>query len=184
MLTKEINEKKISFKMELQEMIDRGILRAMRAGENKAMRAKPCKARVERLLYARKGLDILIASLEAELAEDSPSCPPSSLAYTQTEDKVVHLLPSGDALGLPWKKQDTQALLLRNRRAARRIDTAIATLADDPYFALLELKYQEGLPEETIAERLSCDPSTIRRNKNRLLDRLSIIFFGVDALDL
>lgn len=184
MLTKEMNEKKASFKTELQEMIDRGILRAMRVGESRRLHARPCKERVERLLYARRGLDILISSLEEELSEEAAIAPPpSSMAYAKTDGKVIHLLPSGEALGLPWKKEDAEALLLRNRRAARRIDRAVATLSDDPYYRLLTLKYHDGLSEEAIAEVLSCDPSTIRRNKNRLLERLSIIFFGVDALE-
>lgn len=178
-------EKKITFRSELQEMINRGISRAVQAGAQSAKQSgsRGCRERVERLLYARRGLEILITSLEEELAARTDAAPPSSMAYEKTENKVVHLLPSGQALGMPQDRQEMEALLLRNRLAVKRIDTAVASLADDPYHEILPLKYTEGLPEEEIAERLCCDPSTIRRNKNRLLERLAVIFFGIDALN-
>ncbi len=179
------NEKKTSFRNELQEMINRGMVHAMQAGAQSARQSgtRSCRERVERLLYARRGLEILISSLEEELAVAEDGAPPSSMAYEKTENKVVHLLPSGDALGIPHTRKDLEALLKRNRLAAKRIDRAVASMAGDPYFALLDLKYRAGLPEEEIAERLCCDPSTVRRNKNRLLERLAIVFFGVDALE-
>ena len=182
MLTNEMNEKRISLKTELEEIIERGILRAMRMGEARAARSSPLKPRVERLLYARGGLDILIHSLEEALCEENDAAPDSSMGYMKTQGKVIHLLPSGNALGLSQNREETEALLLRNRRAAKRIDRAINSLSDDPYFELLHLKYRDGLSEEAIAERLCCDPSTVRRNKNRLLERLGVLFFGIDAL--
>ncbi len=183
MLTNEMNEKRISLKNELEGIIERGILRAMRMGEARALKARPLKDRVERLLYARNGLDILITSLEEDLSEGDIAAPASSMAYQKTEGKVVHLLPSGDALGLPWKREEAEALLIRNRRAAKRIDRAVSALSDDPYYELLHLKYRQGLSEEAIAEEMCCDPSTVRRNKNRLLERLGVLFFGIDALN-
>lgn len=181
----DLSEKKITFKNELQEMINRGISHAMQAGAERTRHAgsRACRERVERLLYARSGLEILITSLEEDLAAMGDDAPPSSMAYEKTANKVVHLLPSGDALGIPHARKDVEALLARNRLAAKRIDRAVASLAGDPYYELLHLKYAERLPEEEIAERLCCDPSTVRRNKNRLLERLAIVFFGVDALE-
>ncbi len=180
----DVNEKKLTFKNELQEMINRGISHAMQAGAERVYQAgtRACRERVERLLYARSGLELLISSLEEELAVLCDDAPPSSMAYEKTENKVVHLLPSGDALGMPSARKDIEALLARNRLAVKRIDRAVESLASDPYYELLHLKYTEGLPEEEIAEQLCCDPSTVRRNKNRLLERLAIVFFGVDAL--
>ncbi len=181
----ETNDKRMTFRNELQEMISRGILCAMQAGEKKARNAAPreVRDRVERLLYAREGLGILISSLEEELLLLPEEGPPSVMAYEKTENKVVHLLPSGAALGMPHRRADVEALLTRNRLAAKRIDRAVTSLSGDPYFEILHLKYTEGRSEEEIAEMLSCDPSTVRRNKNRLLERLSVLFFGIDALE-
>ncbi|MBE7025379.1 MAG: hypothetical protein E7408_04925 [Ruminococcaceae bacterium] len=184
MYQNEVIEKKVSFRNELQEMIDRAIARAVQAGVQSVRQSgtRTGRERVERLLYARNGLEILITSLEEELAVCPEAEPVSSMAYERTKNKVVHLLPSGEALGIPQKKADMEALLIRNRLAVKRIDKAVASLADDPYYDILSLKYKEGIAEEEIAERLCCDPSTVRRNKNRLLERLAVIFFGIDVL--
>ena len=172
-------------KNELQLMLDRAISDAMRLGAQNEKRsgAKGYRERVERLLYARSGLDILIAALEEELAASPEDALPPSMAYEKTNSKVVRLLPQGDALGIPYKKEDIRAQLVKNRLAAKRIDKALETLMEDPYYSLLELKYTKRFSEEKIAEIICCDPSTVRRNKNRLLERLSVIFFGIDALE-
>ena len=181
----ELREKKVTFREELQEMINKGISCALEAGrlQERQKGQKSYRDRVERLLYARNGLDILIAALEEELKSTEENESISGMAYQKTENKVVHLLPSGNALGMPYRKADMEALLIRNRRAAARIDRAVNTLSDDPYFEILQLKYTDKLSEEGIAEELCCDPSTIRRNKNRLLERLAVIFFGIDAVE-
>ncbi len=178
------SERTTVLKNELQNMLDKAISDAMRLGAQgeRQKGTRSYRERVERLLYARGGLDILIGALEEELREATDAAPPSSMAYEKTESKVVHLLPSGDALGIPHRVADIKALLVRNRLAAKRIDRALATLAGDPYYSLLELKYTKRLAEEKIAELLCCDPSTIRRNKNRMLENLAVIFFGIDAV--
>lgn len=184
MYQNEVIERKVSIKDELQEMIDRAIARAVQVGVQSASQSgtRTGRERVERLLYARNGLEILITSLEEELAVCPDMEPASSMAYEKTNHKVVHLLPSGQALGLPQKKKEMEALLVRNRLAVKKIDKAVSFLSEDPYYDILRLKYFDGMAEEEIAEQLCCDPSTVRRNKNRLLERLAVIFFGIDVL--
>ena len=171
-------------KNELQTMIDKAISDALRPYAQTEMKtgARTYRERVERLLYARSGLDILISALIEELSEATDTEIETSMAYEKTDAKVVRLFPQGDALGIPHKKADIEALLTKNRLAAKRIDRAVETLSGDPYFPLLELKYTKRLSEERIAEELCCDPSTVRRNKNRMLENLAIIFFGIDAV--
>ncbi|AFV02831.1 hypothetical protein DHBDCA_p1805 [Dehalobacter sp. DCA] len=36
---------------------------------------------------------------------------------------------------------------------------------------------------EDIAERFDCEERTIRRNKNRLVNKIKIMLFGADALN-
>lgn len=179
-----LKERTTVLKNELQTMLDKAISDALRpyAQTETKQGTRSYRERVERLLYARSGLDILISALEEELSEATDTEIESSMAYEKTEGKVVRLFPQGDALGIPHKKADIEALLTKNRLAAKRIDRATATLSGDPYFPLLELKYTKRLSEERIAEELCCDPSTVRRNKNRMLENLAIIFFGIDAV--
>ncbi len=179
-----LKERTTVLKNELQTMLDKAISDALRLGaqtENK-QGTRSYRERVERLLYARSGLDILISALCEELSEATDTELETSMAYEKTDAKVVRLFPQGDALGIPHKRADIEALLTKNRLAAKRIDRALETLSNDPYYPLLELKYTKRLSEEKIAEALCCDPSTVRRNKNRMLESLAVIFFGIDAV--
>jgi RNA polymerase sigma factor (sigma-70 family) len=62
------------------------------------------------------------------------------------------------------------------------IDDAIATLKDDKYFDLIELRYFKGRSREDIAEHFDCDVSTVNRNKNRLINLLQIILFSDEVI--
>ena len=80
----------------------------------------------------------------------------------------------------------------RTKREIERIDKALELIrwrdkdkaVEDQYFGIIELKYFYGMKEEDIAELdgLKCNPSTIYRNKGRLVGRLKNILFGADAL--
>ena len=182
----ETEERKIALRDELRQMIGDALADAVRAGaaQEKRRLSHNCRERVERLLYAREGILLLIASLEEQLAvQDEAEAPKARMQVEGREEKVIRLVPGGDALGFYSEADAVRRQLVRNRLALKRIDRAVKALEKDPYYALLELKYTDGLPEEEIAYRMHCDPSTVRRNKNRLLGRLSVIFFGVDALE-
>ena len=43
------------------------------------------------------------------------------------------------------------------------------------------MKYFRGMREADIAEKLLCDPATIRRNRARLIKRLALRLYGVDS---
>jgi RNA polymerase sigma factor (sigma-70 family) len=62
------------------------------------------------------------------------------------------------------------------------IDYAIDTLKDDEYSDIIRLKYFEEKSREEIAEIFDCDPSTISRNKNRLINLLQIRLFSDEVI--
>lgn len=64
----------------------------------------------------------------------------------------------------------------------RIIDDAIDHLKDDPYFELIPLRYFENATMEDIAVHFECDVSTVRRNKNRLINRLQIYLFSDEVI--
>lgn len=68
--------------------------------------------------------------------------------------------------------------LAANERELRRITTALSCIAADPYYPAIELKYFQGMREADIAERLQCDPTTVRRNRARLVKRLAFRLYG------
>ena len=51
-----------------------------------------------------------------------------------------------------------------------------------PYFEIIKLKYFKCMTDAAIAERLSCDVSTIRRNRKRLVQSVALFLYGSAAL--
>lgn len=164
------------------------------------------RKRAEQLLYAQKGLRIRMETLEEELLylralrdHAIEKKPETAYIHTAAELEKRRALKApeknasggkaGELLFFPMgtkqmerRLYDIQCDIAYNRLIVRRIDRAVETLKDDPYYNILYLKYTEGLPEEEIAYQIHCDTSTVRRNKNRLLERLAVIFYGAPAL--
>ncbi len=78
--------------------------------------------------------------------------------------------------------QDMKATIAATEFEIQRIEEALALLSEDEYFEIIELKYFKGKKDDDIAEALHCDPRTVRRNKNRLVEKISVRLYGVDAV--
>ncbi len=78
--------------------------------------------------------------------------------------------------------QDMKATIAATEFEIQRIEDALAPLENDDYYLVIELKYFEGKQDDDIAEALHCDPRTVRRNKNRLVEKISVRLYGVDAV--
>ena len=63
-----------------------------------------------------------------------------------------------------------------------RINDAVKTVSNDFYYDIIPLKYRDLRSDEWIAERLNCDPTTVRRNKKRLVEKITVCLYGADAL--
>ncbi|ODM27620.1 hypothetical protein A7W90_16150 [Clostridium sp. Bc-iso-3] len=70
----------------------------------------------------------------------------------------------------------------RTKREIQRIEKALDVVKEDAYYDIIELKYFDNHTIEYIAEHFDKDETTIRRNKNRLINKLKLILFGADAL--
>ena len=64
------------------------------------------------------------------------------------------------------------------------IDKALKTIADDPYFETIRMCYFEGMKHSEAAREwvIPIDETTIGRNKNRLVKKLSIYLFSDDVI--
>lgn len=62
-------------------------------------------------------------------------------------------------------------------KVVRIIDTCIDQLKTDPNFDVLELKYFQNFTDEQISEIKNCDRSTIWRQRNDLIYKLSYMLF-------
>lgn len=78
--------------------------------------------------------------------------------------------------------ENRQASLERTKMEIKRIERALEIIEHDEYYPIIPLKYFDNCTMEDIAERLDRDESTIRRNKNRLINKLKVLLFGADAL--
>lgn len=77
---------------------------------------------------------------------------------------------------------ERKASMERTKREIQRIERALETIQDDPYYDIIPLKYWDLMPPIEIAERLNCDERTFYRHKNRLVNKLKVVLFGADAL--
>jgi DNA-directed RNA polymerase specialized sigma subunit len=57
------------------------------------------------------------------------------------------------------------------------MDKCMASLKNDPYYEIIEMRYFEGRTLEDIGVYFGCDHTTISRNKNRLVRELSMRLF-------
>ena len=64
------------------------------------------------------------------------------------------------------------------------IDNALKTIQDDPYYKVIEKCYFEGKKHSVVANEwfTPIDETTIGRNKNRLVKKLSIYLFSDDVI--
>lgn len=72
-----------------------------------------------------------------------------------------------------------QGRLAMNQRELRRMEAALAHIREDHYYPAIELRYFQGMKEADIAERLNCDPTTVCRNRRRLVKQLAFRLYGV-----
>jgi len=135
----------------------------------------------ERLLYSLPALRLKVAQDEEDLEngllvpkERSKDivCPTGSSSYgphdplAQAERYIAEL----------------KASMERTKREIQRIERALETIQDDPYYEIIPMKYWDLMQPAQIAEVLHCDERTFYRHKNRLVNKLKVVLFGADAL--
>ena len=78
--------------------------------------------------------------------------------------------------------KDIMADIAASEGELKTIEKALGIIANDPYADIVKLKYFEGKNDDEIALLMSCDSRTVRRNKSRLVARLSVYLYGVAAV--
>ena len=64
------------------------------------------------------------------------------------------------------------------------VDSALDYVKDDKHYKIIEMKYFEKKTNNLIAEALGVDEKTVRRNKNRLIETISIWIFPDEVLNI
>jgi hypothetical protein len=61
-------------------------------------------------------------------------------------------------------------------------ENALKNIEDDKYYKIIELKYFGEMTLEYVAEKFGVDERTIRRQKNRLVNRLRTLIFSDNVI--
>ena len=164
-----------------QNDIDSIIRKAVEAGRHSAERSvKDAFRATERRLYA-------LPDLRAKLADDKETLADvKKYGVKSRSHSVTRFMKSGVRLtpeeALAAVVMDLEADIAASEHEINMMERALAVIADDDYYATVTGKYIERLPDEEIAERIPCDPTTVWRNRRRLVQRLSVRLYGVEAV--
>lgn len=135
----------------------------------------------EKLLY-----NYPILKLKVEEDEKFLFNPDATAETEQRKSKdIIRFSGTGGGHGLDIDRYTigVKSSMMRTRQEVKRIERALSTIKDDKYYEIIEMKYFQEMTMESMAAYFDCDEKTIRRNKNRLINRLKIMLFGADALN-
>lgn len=105
-----------------------------------------------------------------------------SAAFTAYGGNTGYIEIKSDSEKAEEKIERIESSIKVTKNFIKIIDDAIATLKDDPYHNLINLRYFKGFTREEIAEYYDCDVSTVNRNKNRLINLLQIRLFSDEVI--
>ena len=136
----------------------------------------------EILLYNYPALRLKVSQDEEFLYDPESYSAPTN---NRSKDIVIFSTRSTGSHGLDIDQytQSMKSSMMRTRQEVLRIDRALEVIKDDKYHDIIAMKYWDGLTFDDIAEILDCEEKTVRRNKNRLVNKLKIMLFGADALN-
>ena len=134
----------------------------------------------ERRLYAFNDLLDKIEEDKETLSElMTHGAPARSKSVVRFNRSGVRLTPDEILEGII---QDLTATIAADEHEVDTIATVLNRIQDDPYYITIAGKYIDQRSDEDIAAAVPCDPSTIRRNRGRLIRRLAVMLYGSQAL--
>ena len=164
------------------EQVIEGIIRkAVEATRIASERAtKDAYRATERRLYA-------LPDIRAKLADDREALEDVKRDGVKNRSRsITRFLKSGVRLtpeeALAAVVMDLEAAIAAGEHEIDAMERALASISNDEYLLTVTGKYIERLTDEDIAERIPCDPTTVWRNRKRLVQRLSVRLYGVDAV--
>lgn len=169
-------------KLNIEEVIRKAVNEGIKAGYIiRKNESTNYRRRTEKLLYSYNDLKASIKIYKEEIEE-------LERYGLKEKSKSIVYMPSGSRLSkediIEARIQDLNYKIHTTEREINKIDNALETIKDDKWYGVIELKYFNSMPDEDIAEvdEFKCDPSTIRRHKNRLISKVAIRLFGADAI--
>jgi RNA polymerase sigma factor (sigma-70 family) len=75
-----------------------------------------------------------------------------------------------------------QKKIYRDQTEIDEIDYALQAVQNDEYYSIIKMRYFEEKGDEEIAGIIGCDPSTVRRNKSKIIRRIAVKLYGAQAV--
>lgn len=157
------------------------IYQAVEAGRIAAERtARDAFKATERRLYA-------IPDLREKLKDDEEELNDTRLyGLKERSHSVTRFFKSGVRLTpeeiLEAVIIDMEANIAATRHELEVLEKALASIESDPYYLTVYGKYVERMQDSEIADKTHCDPATVWRNRKRLIQRVAVRLYGVEAV--
>jgi DNA-directed RNA polymerase specialized sigma24 family protein len=162
----------------IKEVVEKTAQESVQAVKlNNAEESRNYFRETEILLYNYPALRQKVESDEEFLYD-----PEAAAAPPVKSKDIVRFSGGGHGLDMDRYTEGIKSSMMRTRQEVLRIERALDAIKDDRYFNIIPMKYFDEVAIEEIAELFDCDVTTIRRNKNRLINRVKIMIFGTDAL--
>ena len=154
---------------------------AIEAGKMASARTtKDAFKATERRLYA-------ILDLREKLADDEEELNDTRLyGLKERSHSITRFFKSGVRLTpeeiLEAVTIDLEANIASTRHELEVLGKALASIESDPYYLTVAGKYVERMQDSEIAEKIPCDPTTVWRNRKRMIQRVAVRLYGVEAI--
>ncbi len=104
----------------------------------------------------------------------------------QRDKSITRFVKSGSRLD-PQEiydavKLDMEATLASDEYEAELVEKAYTSIEGDQYAYCVQGRYFEDLDDESIAEAIGCDTTTVWRNRRRLVQRIAVMLYGAGAV--
>lgn len=76
------------------------------------------------------------------------------------------------------KIEQLQGVICELESRIAQIEKAVATVKDNPYFSIIEMKYFKKKTVAEIAEKLQISDTTVKRQKNKMLESIKFSLFN------
>jgi DNA-directed RNA polymerase specialized sigma subunit len=145
-----------------------------------AHKPKDAYKATEQRLYAyptiKSRIEIDKEQLEYYLQGNMPSKSVSLVRFQKTGNRL------SDEEILEGLITDLKAQIAANEYEASEIEKAIEYISGDEYAKVITCLFIEGKTIEQTCDEVCCSKSTVSRQKNRLIERLSVYLYGVHAV--
>ena len=165
------------------QYIDQAVAKALAAGRLSVTQGqKDAYKTTERRLYA---LPVIRAKLEEE-REELAQLTGSERELPSRSADIIRFQRSGLRLSkediLAARITDLECRIASKEHEIKEMERALEQAANDYYYLTIAMKYFDGTVDEDVAAILHCDPSTIRRNRSRLVRIIAVWLYGPEAI--